>query len=479
MPRPPRTDLERARDFNAKVIPSQVEAVLTTRLPGMQPAFATWASRQADLLALMAGVLSGYSVPSYQYSRYYAFGYQCDKIQRRFGAALTGTAEMLNAENVWIARGYNIVILDAIRTSVSAFGSYWSLVSNYNADMLAVNTITGHACYSGISNIGVPTHFLNFIDPATRLETSIAGFADGNTPGSHIAVCPELSTAFICEASGDVVARCNELTLTVDEQALTSGDTPTYIDIDYDIVKYGGTIKGYAAVACAGHAKLYLLQLAGAIAPVAITLPHIANGVVVDKTNNCYWVTAEGFVDLYKVDRTTHAVTTITIAHACILVWLDSTNNELWLSGGSIAGGPTNFVHLRHIAAGTWTVFAAADGVNAPQPELAIDPIRGYCYVSQIGVPNILKLSRAGGAGTTLVCTAYATPMQIDPVGCFLIWTDAANGDVTRQHLVSGYRQVYPFGSRGSHTCINPTNHTTWVGNYNPGVDKHVFALYP
>ena len=93
----------------------------TSSTPGCRacsPAFATYATDRPPYMPSWTVFLAA-TVPSYPVRRYYSWGFQVDHIQRRFGGSLTGQAEIIIHEATWLGRGYNVIILDAIRDSVS------------------------------------------------------------------------------------------------------------------------------------------------------------------------------------------------------------------------------------------------------------------------------------------------------------------------------------------------------------------------
>jgi hypothetical protein len=464
MGRPPRTDADRARAYNAKLVPDQVESYLTARLPAMQPAFKTWAARQADLYALMAGVLAGYSVPSYQYSRYYAFGFQVDKIQRRFGSALTATSEMINVENVWIARGYNIVILDAVRTSVTTFSALWETIPIHLIGSGVCNTGNHNTYWSGADVAG----YVAFLDPSTRTWR----YAVTTDPDNKVwAACPELGRVYYVSATSDILATITDVAIpVVTEQALTAGDRPVHIAVDYDPTKWAAPVYGQAWVPCLLHSTLYKWRLDGTVAPTAITLPAHGGYCALDTVKNKLYVISANATSIYLVDRVTNAIVTKTPPHAGSWPLLDPIHGELWFNSQASA-----FVMKMDTTSYAFTSYAVGHSGGI----IRIDPIRRKAYYLDTTALTITEIDGATGATRTIVVGAGVASFEIDPSGCFLMTADVITDTVRRIHLISLVYQDYVLDGPAQDLVSDPINHKMYCHVSDGATYSHVYCINP
>jgi DNA-binding beta-propeller fold protein YncE len=430
----------------------------------MQPAFKTWAARQAELYALMAGVLAGYSVPSYQYSRYYAFGFQVDKIQRRFGSALTATAEMINVENVWIARGYNIIILDAIRTSVTTFSALWETIPIHLLGSGVCNTHNHNTYWSGADVAG----YVAFLDPSSR--TWRYAVTTDTFPKAW-AACPELGLAYFCSDTSDIVGVITDATPpAVTEQPLAAGDHPFLVAVDYDPTTWPSPVFGQAWVPCLLHSTLYKWRLDGTVAPVAITLPAHGGPCVLDKAKNQLYVVSSNATSIYLVDRVTNAIVSKTPPHAGSACYLDPIHGELWLNCGASA-----FVMKMDTTTYAFTSYAVGHAAGI----LRVDPIRRKVYYLDTTALTITEIDGATGATRTIAVGAGVASFEIDPSGCFLMTADIITNTARRIHLISLVYQDYVLDGPADDLVSDPTNHKMYVHVSDGATYSHVYCINP
>jgi streptogramin lyase len=455
MGRRPRTDLERASRFATKLNPATIADTLDARLPSMQSAAADWFNRQAALYSVINGVLSGFAIPSFQYARYYAFGLQIDKQARRFGYSPAAQQAVAQIEATWISRGYDVIILDAIKSSVITWDTTWSIDPGAYPQFLSVNQTNGNLAFGEI--VDKKLHILNYV---TRALTS-ANLTTANAAIS--AWCAELNQVCLCETdSSDCIARVDAATLAVTEFPLTAGDNPEDVVVDY--------AKGVAWVCCSGHGKLYGMPLVGAAAPLAITIAHVCNHIVLDITHNCVWLSGKGNSTIYAVDRDTHAVTSYAGSHTMDRLSLDETHNVLWI--GSETGSA--FVSKFNTGTHAFTYFTVSDN----NPTVAADPLRHKCYVQQFTPGNILVIDGSAGTTTTIATSTDMQALMLDPTGSHLIWTNQVAGTVTRVNLVSLLSQTIAIPNTYDISCYFP-GHIFFIAQYVPGVSKAIVALMP
>lgn len=464
MPRAPRTDVQRAARYAAKVIPARVEDALDILLPDMQSGFGTWATHQAAIQSVVNGVLAGYSVPTPHYARYYAFAMQIDRARRKFGQTPAADAEIINAEQTWIGRGFNVVILDAVRSAVCAFDSYWTIVPTDYLSSLAVNPTNGQVVAAAAL-----ANSLSWFDPITHAETRIATLTN---PASHLAWCPQLDMVVGVQLVGDVIFRIVRGAASPTEQPIDAADNPGETCVDYDPTKYGSTILGYAATVCTGTAKVKLIPLGGAISATTVVMPQICSHIVCDQANNAFYASAAAFAAVYRIDRTTLAVTTLAAApHVGSHLILDPSHNEFWLAGGA---GVSNVMRY-NIGTPAWTDYASSDA----NPAIAVDTIRGVCYAHSPVAGFIDVINRDGSPITTIAVAATSNAPQVDPVGCFLIYSDATTGDVIRVHLLSLLSTTYALTTPTRDIAIDTASHKTYVSRYTPAGVKYLDCILP
>jgi hypothetical protein len=430
----------------------------------MQPAFKTWAARQADLYALMAGVLAGFSVPSFQYSRYYAFGFQVDKIQRRFGSSLTATAEMINVENVWIARGYNIIILDAIRNSVTTFGALWETTPTYLQGPGIANPLNHNTYWTGSDAAG----YISLLDPSTRLWRYAPTTDTFPNPRG---VCAELGRLYFFSITSDIIGTITDTTPpVVTEQPCTSGDRPVHCAVDYDPAKWASPVFGYAWFPCLLHSTLYKWRLDGSIAPTAITLPAHGGYCALDKAKNTLYVISANATSIYLVDRGTNAIVTKTPPHAGTWPYLDPIHGELWFNSAASA-----FVMKMDTTTYAFTSYAVGHAAGI----LRIDPIRRKAYYLDTTALTITEIDGATGATRTIVVGAGVLSFDIDPSGCFLMTADVITNTVRRIHLVSLIYQDYVLDGPVQALVMDLVNHKAFAHVSDGATYSHIWCINP
>lgn len=467
MGRPPRDDVARAQRYRFKLIPSRVEDSLNAQLAGMQASFGNWASLQAQLYAIIDGVLSGYSVPSTQYVRYYAFGLQCNRIMRKFGASPTGTAEILNAENTWIGRGYDVIILDAVRDAVSAFGTMWSVIPTYVCSSPAIDNL------SGVLAAGSPApgeNYITLLDTTSR-ALQYVGLTDAGA--ARLRACPELSRIYAETDTSDILLTILEgATPVLTEQPIDAGAHVSDIAIDYDPTKWPAPVYGYAWAVAHGLTKLYKWRLDGSIAPTVITLAAIGNNVVVDTAKDVVYVSASGTPKIYVVHRGTNAIAVKTSPYNPGQMELNPITGKLWIE--TTAG---NFVMVMDTTSFAFTSIAVAHGAA----QLHLDTIRDRVYHADITAGVIDVIDGVTHTITTIPTSTHMGGFAVDPIACFLMWPDTDTGDVTRIHLTSGLSRTYPLGDNSFNLIIDPISHKTFVSNYiaAPGGAKHIWCINP
>ena len=467
MPRPPRNDVERAARYVYKLIPQRVGDSIEGQLPAMQSEFSTWAQTQAQLYAIISGVLSGYSVPSTQYVRYYAWGLQVHRITRRFGSSPSAAVEIIARENTWLGRGYNIIILDAVRDSVILFASTWSVIPTAFPGQPSVNTISGMTAWGG----AYPTdQVVILLDPRTRIPVYVPTTDTNPAVRAH---CSELDRCYFTSSISDIIASILEAATPVNtEQPLAAGDAPNDIAIDYDPAKWADPVFGYAWVPCHGHAKTYKWRLDGSVSPTPITMAANCNYAAVDQAMNKVYVSASGTPKIYVIDRDTNAINVKTAPHNCQLLALDPVAGELWISGEG-----NSFVMKMDTTTFGFTSYATP----GPPTALAIDPIRRKAYVACVGFAVITVINGATGASSTIPCTVSICGLAVDPVACFLLWSDDMTGNVQRVHLLSLLTHDYPLGDQSYGVAINPSNHSAFINNYvpAPGGNHTIWCILP
>jgi hypothetical protein len=440
--------VQRSTRYDLHVVPNTVKGILTSRLPSMQNAFAAAAENQQAIQALAQGILSGYSIPLYQYARWYTFAMQVDKLKRRFSGSPGLSDELANLTSLWIARGYNVVILDLLRDAVLAYNTTWSISTGYDPTFGDVNSISGHAAFGSMSDKHVA-----FIDPVTR-SVRLAITTTSMLMTSKW--CAELN--LLCgveDYADDVIARINETSLVVDEFPVSAGDHPVSTAVDYDPTFYGGTVKGKYWVACMGNAKCYCCDLIGPTSPTAITLPTAVFAIALDTAHNCVYFGSMGTAAIYAVDRSTHAVTTYTPPFAPGDLKLDATNHKLWISSDPSSAKVCQMDTVSH-------VFSTVVTLTDNGPLLAIDPIRFQAYASQNTAGTLVRIDGAT-LGTSNIPASHAiTDLAIDPSGCQLLWTDHSASLVGKAHLTSGYTQTYALPD-AYYIAASPTNHRFYV----------------
>ena len=458
MPRhssPPRDDVQRSERYTSKLIPSRVETVLNGRLTGMQSSYADWASHQEEIQARVAGVLSGFTVPSYRYSRWYAYAMAIDKVRRDFGDSPGTAAEIANITGLWIARGYDVNILDAIKISVLSADLSFDTDSGEYMQMPSVNAVTGHSAWASIN-----VQKLWILDQIARTWRS-ANLTTAVAQAS--AWCPELGLVCLCELdTSDVVARVAESNLAVTEFPLSAGDHPEDLVVDYD--------KGYFWVCCSGHGKVYGVPLAGTGTPLSITVAHVMNHIVMDVTKNCLYATGKGNSTLYIIDRTTHAVTSYVAPGPISQLALDPTNGELWIAGDI----GNNNVYKYNTTTHAFTTFPVSDS-GAP---IAVNPVLRKAYYPQSTPGNIIVIDGATGATTTIATSVNENVPVLDVLASSLLWADNVAGTVTRVNLVSGTAHTYAL-DHAYDIGIFSVGHLSYISRYVPGVSHLVTVLQP
>jgi len=427
--RPPRDDAQRSVRYDAHVIPLTVKGILTSRLTSMQAGYSAAAQRLADIQSLTAGVLSGYSIPPYTYARWYAYANQVDKLKRKFAGGPGLADELASLTCLWISRGYNAVILDQVRDSVLAYNITWSVTVPQTPIFPSVSAASGHVVYAANADKSI-----YFLDPVTRtVRTATLTTQPGFFPiyGNPLAVIgvPEM-------AATDTFATIDEATLTVTEHALTAGDEPQAASADYDPVLYGGTTKGYFAVPCGGAAKCLLVPMIPGTPVITIVTPKKLLFTLVDQATNSIWCTSAEENKLYRIDRTTHAVTSIALTFAPFGMAIDATNGKLWISSNA---PDTKLVRMDTTTHALGAATTITDSLLVP----VADPIRYKCYIAEPSVTKILCVDGAALTTDLLDASAFAGNLDIDPVACLLYWYDNSAGYTYKVHMLSKYQEAY------------------------------------
>jgi len=461
--RPPRDSVERARRYDLKLVPADVGDVLEARLPDMRTSFGTWADYQARLTAVMAGVLSGFAVPSHRYARYYSFGFHVDSLRRKFGSALTAIAEASLAEAVWIGRGLDVVILAAIKTAVTSYETVLSYDVTDYPDWLAINTQDGRLAYSAVTEKHIWVR-----DQRTLAEHQIHTVTDFP---NMLAWCPELDTVVGFESDYLTGFRVLADGTTVTEQAFTAGDNIYDVCVDYDPANFTPPDLGYAVFACKGAARLRIMPLNGTVVITSVVLPHPVCSVILDRANNRYIALAEGFADLYYIDRNTKAVLTKTLTHRGSDIALDAIHNEVWIAN---LGG-THKLQRWNMSANTCTVYTT----TGEGPIFGVDYIRGDCYLWSPAAGLLEVQNRDGTPLRSSVISTDTNIGAVSPEGCFTVTGNGVSGVLTIRHCISGNTRALQMPDPCWAVAIDPKTFRTWVSSIVPGTSWHLNLVYP
>jgi hypothetical protein len=108
---------QRATDYTVKLVPANVNAALTARLPSMRAAMHDYLPTEASIRAKIGSILAPHAIPPHKLGQYMAAGLQMwSKARRLPGGAV---AEVGYVIATWVSRGLSATYLASIRDIIT------------------------------------------------------------------------------------------------------------------------------------------------------------------------------------------------------------------------------------------------------------------------------------------------------------------------------------------------------------------------
>jgi DNA-binding beta-propeller fold protein YncE len=392
-------------------------------MPGMRAGIARSLPHQANIQSLVAGILRKFPIaPQYEHD-YIVFAYALDRIARRGAGSPGRTNEIDELVGDWSCRGRNPFALDAISDAIAPRPSPRTFDLGLVPTLLSINSLSGHVAIRDVSSSSISVY-----DPVKRTFHTVA--LNFPATGPH-AWCPEASIiALSCVYTSPLITRIWESDWSCEDAFASTGDMLQTPAADYDVSLYGTTHKGWFFFPNNGHFNLIAEHIDGAPGAATIPTPDVTNHAVVDQETNSVWCTALGSAQIFRIDRSSFAVTAIALPWIPGQIALDTNHGTLWIASAGTAKALVQMDTSTH-ALNTPVVL---QDFNEP---IVCDPVRYRCYCAQQTPGNIKIVDGATSSIESLPSTVNTSQLAIDPAAGILYALDDYAGTVTRYWIAN------------------------------------------